>query len=246
MPEPEAEEAPPSATPPGRTWACSYCGKEFRAYNSMWKHRVRCRLREATGQASPPEDQAKEGEKPTTRKERKPTVPAPSKRHSCAHLLAPLWGQLARLAPSLPAQRAMAWQAPGAGQVLDQALAGTTVDRWVLQKVVGQESKYRPALDLLSLPVMLAVAERNPSMLPVLLPALRSLVRSNLDAVLSAKAVKKAEDSKLRAKAEAAGLEWEAQVIDEQGNVVTVDLPDQIVAALLSGPEEPATIGGAA
>ena len=229
------EEAPDLEQHAPREYVCERCGKQFANRSGLWKHKPKCAVEPADAPEQPKDT-------PRTPAERKPKLaPAPrGKRHDCSHLLSPLWTQLARIVPSVPAQRAMVWQAPGAGRALDDALSGTVVDKWVLQKVSGAESKYRPAIDLVSLPVMLMMVERQPASFPVIAPMLRSAVRANLEAALDAKAVEKAEDDKLKAKAEAAGLVWETTEKDQDGQDVKVDLVDRILSGWFEGavPEE--------
>ncbi len=230
------EEAPDLEQHAPREYVCERCGKQFANRSGLWKHKPKCAVEPADAPEQPKDT-------PRTPAERKPKLaPAPrGKRHDCSHLLGPLWTQLARFVPSVPAQRAMVWQAPGAGRALDDALSGTVVDKWVLQKVSGAESKYRPAIDLVSLPVMLMMVERQPASFPVIAPMLRSAVRANLEAALDAKATEKAQDDKLRAKAEAAGLVWETIEKDQDGQDVKVDLVDRILSGWFEGatvPEE--------
>ena len=224
------EEAPDLEQHAPREYVCERCGKQFANRSGLWKHKPKCAVEPADAPEQPKDT-------PRTPAERKPKLaPAPrGKRHDCSHLLSPLWTQLARIVPSVPAQRAMVWQAPGAGRALDDALSGTVVDKWVLQKVSGAESKYRPAIDLVSLPVMLMMVERQPASFPVIAPMLRSAVRANLEAALDAKAVEKAEDDKLKAKAEAAGLVWETTEKDQDGQDVKVDLVDRILSGWFEG-----------
>lgn len=229
------EEAPDLEKHAPREYVCERCGKQFANRSGLWKHKPKCAVEPADAPEQPKDT-------PRTPAERKPKLaPAPrGKRHDCSHLLGPVWTQLARFVPSVPAQRAMVWQAPGAGRVLDDALSGTVVDKWVLQKVSGAESKYRPAIDLVSLPVMLMMVERQPASFPVIAPMLRSAVRANLEAALDAKATEKAQDDKLKAKAEAAGLVWETIEKDQDGQDVKVDLVDRILSGWFEGavPEE--------
>jgi hypothetical protein len=224
------EEAPDLEQHAPREYVCERCGKQFANRSGLWKHKPKCAVEPADAPEQPKDT-------PRTPAERKPKLaPAPrGKRHDCSHLLSPLWTQLARIVPSVPAQRAMVWQAPGAGRALDDALSGTVVDKWVLQKVSGAESKYRPAIDLVSLPVMLMMVERQPASFPVIAPMLRSAVRANLEAALDAKATEKAQDDKLKAKAEAAGLVWETIEKDQDGQDVKVDLVDRILSGWFEG-----------
>lgn len=250
------EEAPPNVdddTPPDRDkdgpsptkGKCRYCAKPYASRGSLWKHETKCALQSAV--FGTPADQDKGGEsepkRTTTPRERKPrTAAPPGKRHDASGFLGGAWGTAARFVPSLPAQRAMAWQAPGAGRILDKALAGTVVDKWVLQKVGGYDDKYGPLLSLVSLPVMLVIIERQPAMLPVLAPQLRSVVKDNLAAALDAAAAERRQTEELQAKAEAAGIEWESidPVTGER-----VDIVDALIQDLLGRPQEEPQVAAA-
>lgn len=234
------EEAPSGPA----SFACPDCGKECASQFGLYAHRRWCK---GTPPAPPKTGPKAEGSPAKPKAEKPPTVPAPSrkKRVPCAHLLGPLWGQLARLVPDVPAQRAMVWQAPAAGESLDKALAGSLIDRWVLQKVASTESRYRSAYDLVSLPVLVAIVNRQPHLFPMLRPVLRESIKANLDAALDAKAQEKIDDDRLRRKAEAAGLEWETEQVDpETGQKVKVDLIDhqlQVFFAAFGEEEVPET-----
>lgn len=236
------EEAPAidASASDSATHVCDGCGRSFGSRFSLSAHKRACKGPGQKAKAATSDDEGDDSATSATPRQRKPRIPARSgKRHDCSHLLGPLWTQLARFVPSVPAQRAMVWQAPGAGRVLDDALSGTVVDKWVLQKVSGAESKYRPAIDLVSLPVMLMMVERQPASFPVIAPMLRSAVRANLEAALDAKATEKAQDDKLKAKAEAAGLVWETIEKDQDGQDVKVDLVDRILSGWFEGATVP-------
>ena len=224
------EEAPDLEKHAPREYVCERCGKQFANRSGLWKHKPKCAVEPADAPEQPKDT-------PRTPAERKPKLaPAPrGKRHDCSHLLGPVWTQLARFVPSVPAQRAMVWQAPGAGRVLDNALAGSVVDKWVLQKVSGVESKYKPAVDLVTLPAALIMVEKQPALFPVLRPILASTIKANLEAALDAAAAEKADEDKLRAKAEAAGMEWEAEEVDpETGKTVKVSIVEAILRDLMA------------
>ena len=216
---------------------CRHCGKPFAWSGSRWKHEQKCPKR--------PHDEPGDAEKPTapaTKGERKPRAPRP-RRHSAADILGGIWSQGARFVPSVPAQRAMAWQAPGAGRTLDRALAGSFVDRLVLQRVVGTKDKYAPVISLVSLPLTVMVIDQQPAMLPVLAPQLRAVIKENMIAALEAKAIEDAETAKLQAAAEAAGMEWETTDPEtgEKMDIIDALIRDLLAPAEASGEPQEAT-----
>ena len=240
------EEAPAidASASDSATHVCDGCGRSFGSRFSLSAHKRTCKGPGQKAKAATSDDEGDDSATSAneraatsaTPRQRKPRIPARSgKRHDCSGLLGPLWAQLARFVPSVPAQRAMVWQAPGAGRVLDNALAGSVVDKWVLQKVSGVESKYKPAVDLVTLPAALIMVEKQPALFPVLRPILASTIKANLEAALDAAAAEKADEDKLRAKAEAAGLEWEAEEVDpETGKTVKVSIVEAILRDLMA------------
>lgn len=218
------------------TNACRHCGKQYASRGSLWKHEQLCAaksfiLGDSPEQGKDVETKGADGtsKKAATPRERKPKQPT-RKRHDASHILGTVWSQGARFVPSAPAQRAMVWQAPSAGRILDQAAAGTMLDRWVLQKIASQESKWAPVVSLVSLPLMLVLIDTNPALAPVLMPQLRNVVKDNLAAALATKAAEKEEMAELEALAEKAGMEWE-QVDPATGE--KMDLIGSVLAELL-------------
>ena len=82
--------------------------------------------------------------------------------------------------------RGMQFTAPIAGAVLDDAVAGTPLDKLVLQRFAGTGRKLSGAKDLLTIP-MLLVAEQRPAMLmtPVFEKTFRKAVRDQLGSVVT-------------------------------------------------------------
>jgi len=84
------------------------------------------------------------------------------------------------------AARGMSFTAPIAGPVLDDAVAGTPVDKLVLQKFAGTGRKLSGAKDLLTIPALLFVAEQRPAMVmtPIFNKTFRKAVRAQLGSVV--------------------------------------------------------------
>ena len=85
------------------------------------------------------------------------------------------------------AGRGMQFTAPIAGAVLDDAVAGTPLDKLVLQRFAGTGRKLAGARDLLTIPMLLLVAEQRPAMLmtPVFEKTFRKAVRDQLGSVVT-------------------------------------------------------------
>ena len=86
------------------------------------------------------------------------------------------------------AARGMQFTAPIAGAVLDDAVAGTPLDKLVLQRFAGIGRKLAGAKDLLTIPMLLLVAEQRPAMLmsPMFEKTFRKAVRDQLSSVVIA------------------------------------------------------------
>ena len=88
------------------------------------------------------------------------TFPTRAGRRSAAPLLTPLWAFLGSRAPGRMGG-AMVWEAPAAGAILDKALAGTVIDRLILQRV-SDVDKYEDLGMLLALPLIGRIVDQDP------------------------------------------------------------------------------------
>jgi len=125
---------------------------------------------------------------------------------SAAETLADVWsgvGGLAITAGHAPTGRCLQWQAPVAGEMLDEAVAGSMVDKVALQRIV----KARGRLDLVGAvfgpPLLVYAIERNPANAPTLMPMLAASIRRSLP--LMVPAIKKVQ-AREKAVAEATEL----------------------------------------
>lgn len=100
-----------------------------------------------------------------------------------------------------PLGRYLQFSSAVSAEILDEALAGTVVDRVMLQPIVKGRGRFDGLAAVLGPPALILAIERNPERAPVLFPMLRSSIRSSLPAM--AKAVKKVQ-AKEKAMAEAA------------------------------------------
>lgn len=86
---------------------------------------------------------------------------------------------LCRSGADIPVGNCLQFQAPIVGEILDEAVAGTVLDK-VLQPIAGGGERLKKVSSVLAMPVLVAVLERNPGMAPVLEPVLRQTIREHL------------------------------------------------------------------
>lgn len=154
-------------------------------------------------------DKAKKlfGAKPTTKtpwtgktNEKSPSK-ASGKRVSTAESLEDLWtamgGMAIRTGAHAPLGRYLTWQAPAAGEMLDEAVNGTMLDKRILQPVVKARGRLDMVFAVLGPPGIILAIERNPANAPMLLPMLKSAIRSSLPTMLPAMKKQQAREEKV-------------------------------------------------
>jgi len=122
------------------------------------------------------------------------------RRVSVADTLEDVWtgiGGLAVRTNHAPLGRYLQWQAPAAGQLLDEVVAGTIVDKKLLQPAVKARGRLDVVIALLAPPGIIMAIERNPQNAQVLLPALKSALRSSLPTLLPAMKKAAAKEQKV-------------------------------------------------
>jgi len=72
-----------------------------------------------------------------------------------------------------PLGRALTFSAPATGAAVDELVAGTVVDRVVIQRFAGAADKWERVGGVIAFPVLIALISRNPALLPVLEDDLR-------------------------------------------------------------------------
>lgn len=208
-PQPEPEPEPRRGGTPDLSKVvpdveCDECGwtpNPLWPYGLKKAHLTRHR-KQAHGFSPPPKEAPK-------RKARQPKVeaeprPARTSRKSTAKLLSWVWEGFGTMMPGRVGG-VITYEAPAAGPVLDKALAGSFVDRVLLQRVAKVEDKYEPVF-LLMVPVMAAMAaDMGQPLPPVMEPLLRDAFLSIWGEHLAWEAKQKARMDDLSAKARAAG-----------------------------------------
>jgi len=246
-------ELPPDLDGNSDKYVCDDCGASLGTRAGLWKHRTRkhspvAQVAEVvSGDKRPAQSQGTPASKPTTpaRRERKPTVPT-GKRVPLDDKLGMVWGVAGSMlmpAVSPLAARAMVLQAPAAGPVLDELIAGTPIDK-VAQRFAGKGKKAGNVGALIGLPVLMFLIERNPVLVmnPVVDGLLTATIQANLISIIDAQYQAKKRAEELEAKAKEAGI----NLVEETADGQTVTLVDKIKADLLAPLFTPATEEGQA
>lgn len=148
-----------------------------------WKGREKA---SAPGDGTPP---------PTTR-ERRPATGKGGRRESGAETISDAWSALGSMAirtgSHAPLGRCMQWQAPVAGEMLDEAIKGSIVDKMALQRVVKGRQRFDVLGAVFGPPLLVLAIERNPQNAQTLMPMLASSIRHSLP--LMVPAIKKAKE----------------------------------------------------
>lgn len=119
-------------------------------------------------------DADRQAGKKTIGPKRAPRVRASHPRVSVAGIIGWGWSMLAKSAGgySLPVARTMAIQAPVAGEVLEDVVKGTLVDR-LLQPIARVGEGGEAVFAILGPPVLVGIMHKNPNTVPALEPVLR-------------------------------------------------------------------------
>jgi hypothetical protein len=121
--------------------------------------------------------------------EKRPVV-SKGKRVSTAPTISDLWsgagGLAVRSGKHAPLGRLMQWQAPVAGEMLDEAVKGTIVDRMVLQPVAKGRGRFDALGAVFGPPLIVMAIERNPQNAEMLIPMLKASIRSSLPLMVPA------------------------------------------------------------
>jgi hypothetical protein len=125
----------------------------------------------------------------------------------------------------------MAYQSVIAGRTLDTAVAGTVLDRAVLQRIAGRGESTRDVAALIGLPAALGIMQMRPELAPVLWEPTKAMLAGQVRAVLDAKRVEQAEAAELARLAEEVGLPM-ASTVDEDGH--ELDVLDSLLREWLS------------
>lgn len=122
------------------------------------------------------EEQKKEEEKKPAKKNT--NLGRPRKRTSVKSELGMIWKMAANFVSAInaPAAKAVALEAPIAGQILDDAVAGTVIDRWLIQPFAGASDKYGPLILLIGFPAAVYIADTHPEHRPMVEDYIRKAI----------------------------------------------------------------------
>ena len=165
-----AEKAPPSSD-------CRYCPKVFtggarfvqRGLHEKRDHNEEWLKAKATGE-KPKKKAAKKA--PAAR----PVGAAKGKRIAAGESIAQAVSLASQLVVRVdgPMGRALHFSAPATGEAIDELIAGTVVDRVVVQKFAGAADRWEKVGGVIAFPILIALVSRNLELFPVLEDQLRS------------------------------------------------------------------------
>ena len=110
---------------------------------------------------------------------------------------AAIGGVAVRTGRHAPLGRYLQFQAPAAGELLDQALSGTAIDRKLLQPGVKARGRLDVVSSVIAPPLLIMAIERDPSKAELLIPMLKASIRSSLPTMLPAMKKAAARESKI-------------------------------------------------
>jgi hypothetical protein len=142
---------------------------------------------------------AKKATKAPATAKKSTTVTSPGKKRiSAAEALATNIGRIAKvLGPvDMTLSRALVFSAPATGAALDEFVAGTVVDRMVVQKVATVSEKWERLGGVIAFPVLVALISRNPNLYPALESELRDATLDVLIANIPTLEKQKAREAK--------------------------------------------------
>ena len=174
--KPKAPEKQPEAT------SCRYCSKTFDSfgparYFQRGAHEKKDHHDQwlaAKAGVTPKKATAKRAAAPGKPKPA-PSKPTGGKRIPAAESLTKNIARAARMFSSVnpPMGRALAFSAPATGQAIDDVVAGTYVDKKVIQRFAGAADKWDRLGGVLSFPVLFGIVTAKPEFFPLLESDLR-------------------------------------------------------------------------
>lgn len=228
------EELAPNVGP-GEGFDCDLCGKKFQKEYLLKAHKFGPFSKHKLNRDGSPTKSTPKAVKPDKVEPRGSALSKPAlrkgPRRSGERVLGMVWSLASNVFVPRVSPRAsmvMQWQSAAAGPALDELVAGTFIDKMIVQRIAGEGDRYRNATALLSLPLLVAVAENQPAIAaqPVFMEMARRAIRVNYEAILDAQIKEREEEARFEAKAEAAGLELYIQVNGERVNAIDALMGD--------------------
>jgi len=169
----------------------------------------------------------KQQSEPASTKERRPKVVRQTKRISSADTLADAWQGLGGLAvrsgKHVPLGRYMMFSSQVTGEILDDAVKGTPIDRLILQPVAKGRGRFDALSAVFGPPMIILAIERDPSKADMLFPILKTSIRNSLP--LMAPAIKKIQkkEADIAAAAAEMGFDGDGDPADQIINMIFGD-----------------------
>ena len=178
---------------------------------------------------------------PSTREKRPKVTKAAGRRTSGADTLSDIWsagGSLLMRSGHVPTGRMLQFQSAVAGEMLDEAVKGSIVDKVAIQPIVKARGRFDLLGAVLGPPMIVFAIERNPERAPMLMPALKSSIRSSLP--LMVPAIKKVQEKERKAAEAAAELFPDLPPGEDPVDAIIASLFDNWAPPAAPEPEEPA------
>ena len=175
--ESTAETRPQAPAPAALLLTCRYCPETFEGgarYVQRGLHEKRKHPDEHAAAKAGVKPKVK-AKKQTTPRPPKVIIPKP-KRIPAGDSISQVVGLVGQVVGNVdaPMGRALVFSAPATGSAVDELVAGTVVDRLVIQKFAGAADKWEKVGGVIAFPVLIAVISRNPKLFNVLEDQLRS------------------------------------------------------------------------
>ena len=198
-------ETPPQAAPSTpESVTCRYCPSTFegparfirRGRHESKDHPDEYLRAKATGRkpkkaAKKATPKARAATKSVTGPVKKKRIPAAESMSSAFEIVGQIIGNV-----DAPTGRAFSFSAPATGAAVDELVAGTVVDRLVIQKFAGAADKWERVGGVIAFPVLVAVVSRNPALFAPLENQLRSALVDVITASIPALEKKAAKERK--------------------------------------------------
>jgi len=173
----DTEVMPATPVTPKPSFPCGVddCTKEFttpmgRGAHQRFAHGIK-------GAAAKKKKPAPKKKAPAESKPRQPAT-AVVRRKSAAEIIGEIFSGLGGVVQTFdaPLGNVLAFEAPAAGLAIDKAVAGTALDRIIVQPLAGGAERWEALGAILALPLMIKLIEMQPALLVPLEPRLRSAV----------------------------------------------------------------------
>lgn len=200
-----AETKPKAAAPAAKVTQCHFCTETFeggfaagrRGLHEKKVHQDEWLKAKATG-SKPKSRKAAAAKKPAPPKAKPAPSPGGKKRMPAGDGLATLLGVAAQMVVKVdgPMGRALQFSAPATGDAVDELVAGTFIDRKVIQPYVGVADKWEKVGGIIAFPVLIALISRNPNLYLPLEDQLRAATVDVINAAVPSLEKKKQREKK--------------------------------------------------